>query len=210
MTTQIKSLMFVAAVAILPAACGTSGSPTGMEVAAIELDAQRREATDPVPPQAPTPTDPGSIPVPDVKPAETAPDPTSVPLPADRPNRPRPPVTTPVATPSEPSPLPPSPEGSECVAASIEIVFEGAYLVGYPAGDRYRATVLDTFGFAITDQSCEKLAWEAHGAATGSVITVTPEGTRYATVKGDGNPYKLIVTAPNGVSGSTVLGGAAR
>ena len=55
MTTQIKSLMFVAAVAILPVACGTSGSPTGMEVAAIELTRTAASRRRPMPRRRPTP-----------------------------------------------------------------------------------------------------------------------------------------------------------
>ena len=39
MTTQIKGLMFAAAVATFSAACGTSGSPTGMDVSGIEASA---------------------------------------------------------------------------------------------------------------------------------------------------------------------------
>jgi hypothetical protein len=106
MTTQIKSLMFVAAVAILPVACGTSGSPTGMEIAAVELEARRGNDPMPTPPTN-APGDPGSVPVPDVKPdvkpVETTPDPTSVPLPlpTDRQNGARP--TAPIVPPSEPS-----------------------------------------------------------------------------------------------------------
>ena len=34
-----------------------------------------------------------------------------------------------------------APGADECAAVSMEIVFEGTSLVGYPAGDRYRATV---------------------------------------------------------------------
>lgn len=135
MTTQIKGLTFAAAVAMLAGACGTGNSPTGMDVATIEagsgFSAQRRE---PLPPQAPEPQSPESVPVPsdpgsipEVKPKPGADVPTAVP--SNRPHRPSP-VSDDVAVPAPgddtvpvvnddaaPSTVPPTRDPSEGPAA---------------------------------------------------------------------------------------------
>ena len=118
MTTQMKSLVFAAAVAILPVACGTSGSPTGPETT-IEagLSSQRfspglppsepqppsenapsapQAPSETVPtPQAPSesvPSDPGTVPgpapEPTPKPVNDPSEGTRPPLPSSRPAQP--------------------------------------------------------------------------------------------------------------------------
>jgi hypothetical protein len=113
MTMQIRSLMFVAAVAILPVACGTS-SPMGTDLAALEAPTQvtsfRSDPTVPVPPQAPdspeantdpAPSDPGNIPE-----ASPKPEPSSHPAPP--PNAPGNDTNTDPNNDPLPSPAPPN------------------------------------------------------------------------------------------------------
>lgn len=135
MTTHFRSLMFVAAVAILPVACGTS-SPMGADLAALEADAQvtslRIDPTVPVPPQAPEPQSPESDTAPAPAPSEPEnnpePDPKDPQAPENDPaedptSRPAPPsvdTSFPVPTPStvptnipSPSPNVPSPSPND-------------------------------------------------------------------------------------------------
>lgn len=133
MTTQIRSLMFVAAVAILPVACGTS-SPMGTDLAALEAGAQvssfRSDPSVPVPPQAPepqspesdtapapAPAEPGEIPAEDPKDPQA--DPGSIELPTSRPAPPSDPNTDPIDPNTEPTdpntdplPSPAPPDGN--------------------------------------------------------------------------------------------------
>jgi hypothetical protein len=125
MTTQIRSLMFVAAVAILPVACGTS-SPMGPDLAALEAGAQVssfRSDPSPVPPQAPepqspesdtapvpAPADPNEIPGEDPKDPQA--DPGSIELPTSRPAPPSDPNTDPTDPNTDPFPSPAPPEGN--------------------------------------------------------------------------------------------------
>ena len=131
MTTQIRSLMFVAAVAILPVACGTT-SPMGTDLAALEAGAQVSafRSDVPVPPQAPepqspesdtapvpAPADPGQIPE---DPRDPQADPGSIELPTSRtapapsdPNTdPNDPDTDPTDPNTDPLPSPAPPDGN--------------------------------------------------------------------------------------------------
>ena len=115
MTMKIKGLMLVAAVAILPVACGTS-APTGMDVAAIEaegrMSALRSDPSLPVPPQAPEPPSPESIPLPSDPGTSVDPstDPPAPELPSSRPPRPTP-STDPAPAPPSSDPIPAPPRG---------------------------------------------------------------------------------------------------
>lgn len=333
MTTQMKSLMFVAAVAILPVACGTSQSPTGMDVSAIEAGASfsalRR---DPLPPQVPPPSG-DTVPVPPpvgcgavsvtiavvdttaiansmsfeatlldgsghsitdksceklvwaaegtsahaslvltagpssrfvtvtglyagtykvgvttpngqtasvgvtiappatTRPDRQAPTPSNGPVPAPLPpTAPGPtthiPGTPPSAEPTthiptlpvpppspDPMPIPtPTEPGVRCDAASIEITFVGTFLVGYPAGDRFQATLRNSGGVAIQGASCEKLVWTVAGNMATTPLTIVSGGdTQAISVTGaNGAAYKVGVTAPNGIKASLAFDGGSK
>jgi hypothetical protein len=150
MTTHYRSLMFVAAVAILPVACGTS-SPMGTDLAALEAPTQvtsfRSDPTAPVPPQAPDSPESDPVPAPAPNdhqdpapdPKDPKADPTAIELPTNAPQLPTnaPPMpTNEQAPPSGPEtdPLPsPAPPNAPPLPTNDQVPPSGAEIDPLPS-----------------------------------------------------------------------------
>jgi len=202
-TFEIKTLMFVAAVACLPIACGTT-SVTGPDAASLagpESTVSALHHGDPLPPTAPGPSSPHTAPVPstptgdDVKPETPGVTPHTAPMP------------TPTADPGTPAPAP------ECLAVSVEIAETPTFFAGYPTVSLV-ATLSDKSGTPITDSSCDKLDWQLQAAGGDSgntppgasaVLTVDASNRHFATLSGPAGIYKVGTAAPNGATASRLV-----
>jgi hypothetical protein len=222
-TFDSKTLMFLAAVACLPIACGTS--PTGADVAALGADtstvASALRVTPPMPPIAPEVPSPNTVPVPvkndpgvDTAPQPTTAQPTNINpngrRPAPQPNAGAPVPSAdpgPVPAPSDPGPVP---TPVKCLAASVEIVDVVLY-AGFP-GTALQAILKDEGGIDITDTSCDSLTWHAEVSDNGVPNTGRPgfviiqgSSPRNVTLTGLAGVYKVGVSAPNGTSASRLV-----
>jgi hypothetical protein len=234
-TFEIKTLLFVAAIACLPIACGTT-SVTGPDATSLvgpatTVSAQRTIDPQPLPPMAP-PADPQGQPGAITPATDDAPE-VNVPntdahqgthQPTTDPNHTDPGQTDPSQTdPSQGNPSQGDPNGipgatplpvdvppqTRCLAASVEIV--ELYLFSAAPGLSLEARLLDDQQAAITDGSCDKLEWrlEATDGRTGGAIELATiiygTDTRYVKVIGAAGAYKVGVTAPNGITSSRLI-----
>ena len=230
MTFEMKKLMFVVAVATFPIACGTT-SVTGPDAATLAGNDGGFSAfrLHPLPPTAPAPSSPNTVPEPTVPtkddPGVDVPaSPGSVPVePAHNTQRPTPsqpgspnvsaPGPLPTPAPSDPgTPMPADPGGVptgevQCLAASIDIV-QTVLFAGTP-GATLEAIMNDDKGVVITDGSCDKVEWHAEasgpGAGDGTVQITSGANARFATLTGTPGEYKVGAVAINGTGASIVI-----
>lgn len=230
-------LIVVATVAFLSTACGTSSPTGPDVAANATASALRAEPGTPpqapLPPSSEQVPMPSPKPDPSPKPVPT-PEPTSpetVPVPADRggnrpapppvpsadthpgsdPTLPRPgsgvvpPPAGPVPTPAPPTDPGPVPAPDVCLALSVEIT--STTIFAPSSGVALEAILLDKYGIAITDNSCEKVLWQAEGSPAGSHLVITyGANSRLVTITGVmAGTYKIGAITPNGVTATLVI-----